>query len=89
MKKLCAIYNVFDSVELLNGSMNCLKNDVDLFIIVWQDISNFGEQYDCTKDFELPNFGCKIIFSKFEPQLNKGGTWNETQTRNIGLEIAK
>ena len=89
MKKLCAIYNVFDSVELLNGSMNCVKNDVDLFIIVWQDVSNFGEKYDCTKDFELPNFGCKIIFSKFEPQLNKGGTWNETQKRNIGLEIAK
>ena len=89
MSKLCAIYNVFDSVELLNGSMNCLKNDVDLFIIVWQDVSNFGEYYDCTKDFQLPDFGCKIIFSKYEPQINKGGTWNETQKRNIGLEIAK
>lgn len=89
MSKLCAIYNVFDSVELLNGSMNCLKKDVDLFIIVWQDVSNFGEKYDCTKDFQLPNFGCKIIFSKYEPQINKGGAWNEIQKRNIGLEIAK
>ena len=87
--KLAAIYNVFDGVELLRGSMDCLKNDVDLFIIVWQDVSNFGEQYDCTKDFELPDFGCTIIFKMFEPFLNKGGTFNESLKRNIGLEIAK
>lgn len=88
MKKLCAIYNVFDSVELLKGSMECLKNDVDLFIIVWQNTSNYGEKYNPLLDFDFtkyPNTICHF----YTPIKERGGTWNETQKRNIGLEIAK
>lgn len=86
--KLAAIYNVWDGVELLRGSMNCLKNHVDLFIIVWQDESNFGEHYnplpemaDFLRDF---NF----ILVRFEP-IGVGGQRNETAKRNVGLQVAK
>lgn len=86
--KLAAIYNVFDGIELLYGSMKCMKDDVDLFIIVWQDVSNFGEKYDCIKDFKLPDFGCNIIFAKYEP-TSINGTYNEILKRNLGIQYAK
>ena len=89
MKKLCAIYNVFDSVELLKGSMECLKNDVDLFIIIWQDVSNFGEKYHAFLDADFSNFEKPIYDFKYEPNLNISGAENETNKRNKGLEIAK
>jgi hypothetical protein len=40
--KLAAIYNAWDGVELLKGSMNCLKDGVDIFIVIYQDVSNYG-----------------------------------------------
>lgn len=85
--KLAAIYNVWDGVELLQGSMNCLKNHVDLFIIVYQTTSNFGE-----KDNPLPEIS-KISFEncllvKYNPEIISGSK-NEKNKRNIGLEIAK
>ncbi len=44
--KLAAIYNVWDGVELLKHSIASIKQDVDLIIIVYQDISNFGEEFN-------------------------------------------
>ena len=43
--KLAAIYNVWDGVELLRGSMESVKDGVDLFIIVYQNVSNIGEVF--------------------------------------------
>lgn len=86
--KLAAIYNVWDGVELLRGSMECLKNDVDLFIIVWQDTSNFGEHYNPMPEMVdfLKYFNFVLV--KFDPAGN-GGQRNETTKRNVGLQIAK
>ncbi len=84
--KLAAIYNVWDGVELLRGSMECLKNDVDLFIIVFQDISNFGEYYNPLLAMNLTGFN--FILIKYIPQ-KKAGQSNESEKRNIGLEVAK
>ena len=86
--KLAAIYNVWDGVELLYGSMKCLKNEVDIFILVWQDISNFGERYNPMDDFKIPDFGCEVILVKYEP-VEHGGTTNEILKRNLGLQYAK
>ena len=44
--KLAAIYNVWDGEEHLLGSMKCLTGHIDLFIIVFQRVSNFGEPFD-------------------------------------------
>ena len=86
--KLAAIYNVWDGVELLYGSMKCLKNEVDVFILVWQDVSNFGEAYNPMDDFKIPDFGCEVLLVKYEP-VKHGGMHNETMKRNIGLQWAK
>lgn len=86
--KLAAIYNVWDGVELLYGSMKCLKDDVDVFILVWQDISNFGEHYNPINYFNIPDFGCEVLLVKYEP-TGHFGTINEVLKRNLGLQYAK
>lgn len=91
IQKLAAIYNVFDGIELLKGSINCLLNDVDLFIIVFQDISNFGEEKVCNHDLTeaLSNIPIeKIELVKFTP-TQIAGQPNETIKRNLGIQSAK
>ena len=68
--------------------MKCLKNEVDIFILVWQDISNFGESYNPMDDFKIPDFGCEVFLVKYEPQHN-GGMSNEILKRNLGIQYAK
>src|SRR5688572_24354584 len=84
--KLCVIFNVWDGAELLNGSIDCIKNHVDLIIIVYQDVSNWGEYYDPLKDFN--RHGLKYILVKYEPKIKDGRT-NEIAKRNLGLKVAK
>lgn len=97
--KLAAIYNVWDGEELLQRSISCIKEHVDLIIIVWQKVSNFGEDYtpqwgtmpiDTVDSAEFKTNGntAKVIFKKFSPKIGEGAE-NETQKRNIGLGIAR
>lgn len=86
MKKLAAIYNCWDGIELLRGSMLCLKDHVDLFIIVWQDVSNFGELYSPIPDMDLSGFS-NVILQRYDPVIGNGA-FNEKKKRNIGLNIA-
>lgn len=88
--RLAALYNLWDGEELLTGSMRSVKDSVDLFIIVYQDISNFGEQYnplahlpveEMDKEFE-------IVWIKFDP-LVVHGMQNEIRKRNIGINVAR
>ena len=41
--KLAAIYSVYNGLELLENAMFQIKNEVDQFIIVYQEVSNYGE----------------------------------------------
>ncbi len=85
---LAAIYNVWDGVELLKGSIDCLKKDVDLFIIVYQDVSNFGERYDPLPEIEKSIKGINNVkLLKYTPNIS-GGQVNEIQKRNFGLKYA-
>jgi len=86
--KICGIYNAFDSIELLKGSMECLKNDVDLFIIIYQTESNYGEKYNPLDDFDFTKY-TNTICHLYTPIRERGGAWNETRKRNIGLDIAR
>lgn len=67
--------------------MHCIKDHVDLFIIVWQDISNFGEKYNPMLDLDLSEFP-NVILQKYEPVVG-AGMFNEKKKRNIGLDIAR
>lgn len=89
--KLAAIYNVWDGIELLEGSINCIKDDVDFIIIVSQSISNFGERYNPLREIiqAIKNIDReKIIILDFTPNKIAGQS-NEIQKRNLGLQIAK
>lgn len=85
--KLAAIYNIFDGCELLRGSLDCIKNEVDLFIIQWQSVSNYGEPYN-PLPINITGIERKAVFDKFEP-IDWAGVRNEKVKRNIGLDIAR
>jgi len=85
--KLASIINLWDGEELLVGSMRSVASRVDLFIIVYQTVSNFGEHYD-----PLPALnGCELpyILIKFDPDLKAGAGMNERDKRNLGLQVAR
>ena len=85
--KLAAIYNIFDGVELLRGSIDCLKDHVDVIIIVWQDVSNYGEYFDPIANTDLS--GLKhVVLVKYNPIVG-AGMYNEKEKRILGLNIAR
>lgn len=83
--KLAAIYNVWDGDELLQGSIDCIDGYVDLIVIVYQDVSNFGE-------YHHPNWpkvkSNEFSIIQYTPIKNKGKE-NEIAKRNLGLTEAK
>ncbi len=87
--KLAAIYNVWDSEELLKYSINSVRSRVDIFIIVYQTVSNYGENHDPFPEIEKATRGLNTVLHHYVPDLTRSGTWNETEKRNIGLKIAK
>ncbi len=84
--KLAAIYNIFDGAELLRGSINTIKDHVDVIIIVYQTVSNFGEEYNPIPDMDLDGIDC-VLWPYTPTQM--GGAYNEMKKRNIGLAVAK
>jgi len=84
--KLAAIYNVWDGVELLRGSMDSVADGVDVFIIVYQDVSNYGEEFKPLENIDLSDYNC--VFVKYKP-TGTGAGYHERQKRNIGLTMAR
>lgn len=81
-RKIAAIYNVWDD-EHLSDSISSIRQSVDVVIVVYQNVSNFGEHY---QPF-IPSECDHIIH--YTPDHHLGGTGNEKAKRNIGLEKAK
>lgn len=90
--KLAAIYNVFDGVEWLGRSIEQIKDHVDLIIIVYQDVSNYGEKYNNYEaiirvlETLTPE---KYIFFTFIPNLSKSPMELETRKRQLGIYAAR
>jgi len=85
-----AIFNAFDGIELLRGSMSTVK--ADHYIIVWQDISNFGERYNPLPEIEeaVKDFS-NVHLIHYHPEVTKGyktGMVNEARKRNAGIQRA-
>jgi len=92
MSKIAAIYNVFDGVELLAGSIKCIAPHVDVVIIVWQDVSNFGEKFSplsVIESLDALELDFKVYHHKYEPDIKQSGFFNETRKRGIGLRLAR
>lgn len=91
--KLAAIYNVFDGIELLRGSIDSIKKHIDKIIVVYQSQSNFGE-VDSDVYFKILNCIAGLrtacwYSSHYQPIISLGGSINERNKRNIGIEIAR
>jgi hypothetical protein len=87
--KLAAIVNCWDGCELLPGAIKCIVNHVDLIVIVYQDISNFGEVYSPLPEIEYLEMLGNVVFLKFDPRIEIGGSLNERAKRNLGIEFAR
>lgn len=86
--KLAAIYNVWDGVELLEASMATVLDHVDLIIIVWQDVSNYGEKYNPMAEVQLDKYP-NVVKVKYSPADKTGPGVSERDKRNLGLDIAR
>lgn len=87
---LAAIYNVWDGEELLIASMKSIEAHIDLFVIVYQNVSNFGEPH-CPLTPEIKEFFAdnkkQVITYDYAPGI-LGGIINEKAKRQIGIDIA-
>ena len=89
--KLGVTYNVFDGEELLEASINSIRNSVDHINIIYQTTSNWGEKCsdnleDMINDLMKKKLVDKIY--KYQPKKTSAGK-NELHKRNIGLTICK
>lgn len=88
--KLAAIYSVYNGLELLENAMFQIKNEVDQFIIVYQEVSNYGEtDYTVIKKVTeiAEKFNAKVVL--FHTDLKVNAKVNELNKHNLGLEVAK
>lgn len=90
--ELAAIYNVWaDSVELLGASMRSVQEGIDIFIIVYQQRSNWGEYIDPFPEIQkaIADIGVPVLIDCWDPDINRAGFHNETVKRNRGIDLAQ
>jgi hypothetical protein len=90
--KLGVSYNVFDGEELLESSIKSIRSEVDYISVVYQTVSNFGNQ--CSEELvslldKLVDEGLVDEIFKYKPNIKWGGHRNEITKRNIGLSLSK
>jgi hypothetical protein len=90
--KIGISYNVFDGEELLESSINSIRDNVDYISVVYQTISNFGNP--CDKNLvplleDLKSRGLVDELFEYRPRVNSGGHMNEITKRNIGLSLSE
>lgn len=88
----CAIYNVFDGLELLPYSVANIAPCVEGIIIVYQNTSNSGEfdpQVEETVKYISSITRNQVNLVPYVPDLGKQPADNERMKRQIGLNLAK
>jgi len=90
--KVGVSYNVFDGEELLEGSIKSIRESVDYISVVYQTISNFGNQ--CDEGLvplleRLKSEGLVDDIMQYKPKVNQGGHYNEISKRNLGLFLSE
>lgn len=86
--KLCAIYNVWDDMDLLHSSMRNISPLVDGIIIIFSSASNYGETTKVS-EFDFQRFHEFQLHHPFVPDLKLEPRSNETLKRNYGLDEAR
>lgn len=88
--KLGIAYNLFDGSELLEFSAKSVRNCADYIVVVYQDVSNFGNGSNVNVLnllSGLKTLGLIDDFVLYNPNLGLRGHGNEIAKRNLGLEL--
>lgn len=90
--KLGCSYNLFDGEELLRDSILSIRENVDYISIIYQTISNHGNE--CSFDLldlliEMKEERLVDDLFHYDPDLHRHPHFNELTKRNIGLQKSK
>jgi glycosyltransferase involved in cell wall biosynthesis len=90
-KTLTAIYNVYNGIELLRGSIEQIKEYFTDLILVYQNISNWGEEKDTRSEIleAMKGYEKEYKIVEYVPKQNKTPKENEIDKRNLGLKHVK
>lgn len=81
--KLAAIYCVWDDWDMLECSIKNITPLVDIVIVVYSTVSNYGETCEPPTNFE------GAISINYTPLLPRRPDFNEIDKRNLALDAAK
>jgi len=89
--KIGVSYNLFDGEELLEGSINTIRDSVDYISTIYQTTSNFGNK--CSPELvpllnDLKEKGLIDDLFEYRPNISLGGSWNEVTKRNLGVNFS-
>ena len=93
--KLAAIYNVWDALEHLPGSIQSVRDSVEDVIIVWQRVSNWGQRSDEVEPVVKALLTSKLADHAIEfREVNDRASTKyaikcETAKRQMGLDAAR
>lgn len=89
--RLAAIYNVFDGLELLEGSIRCIYPLCSKVIIQFQIVSNTGERDDAVTDFvaDLKARYAQVELMEYRPESGLPPGINEFRKRAAGIRAAR
>ena len=90
--KLSAAYNAFDGLELLPHSLKSIRKSVDCIIVVWQNISNHGNESEVNTAKVLEALqvqGLIDVIIHYDTDFKKTPHQNELAKRNVGLNYAR
>lgn len=94
--KLAGIWNVFDGLELLEGSIRQIRDHLDCVIVVSQTFSNWGEKDESVYPFieSLVKSGLVDAHLHYDgvpglPMNANTPMYHETAKRQLGIDYAK
>jgi len=89
--KLAALYTVFNALELLDGSIQQINNDVDVIIIGWQEHSHYGQRSEEIEPFvkKLKRKYKKVVLFEFKPRADKDKKREERRKHNQMIRVAQ
>ena len=85
--KLAACFTIWNGLELLNGAINQIREDVDVIVLGWQWKSNKGEISQIIEEFlEQYNGDAKVHLMEFVPDFKKTTKENELDKHNLLID---
>lgn len=90
--KLGCSYNLFDGEELLRDSVLSVRESVDYISVVYQTISNYGNECSTGLLDRLIDMQEEKLIDElfhYDPDLSKSPHHNELAKRNIGLHKSR